>query len=313
MSGVKLGGVVIRRVTGYNAKFIYDNKIGPGALLKISRSGGVIPKIEGIVKKARKPQMPDIEWDWNETGVDAVLLNSEESDAVLLRQLLFFFTTLGVEGLRSGTISKFMAIGLDTPVKIIKASITKMLEADGIQEITARKMRQNIDKALQNATLSQLMAASGLFGRNMGVTLLDTLVQEIPNIMKLREGPTLANRVANLFGFSGTRATQFMEGLPKFKKFYESLGITVRAPRAVKPTSSVLEGEKIVFTGFRDKELEQQIVENGGTVGTAVNRATTILLVKSMAEATSTKAIKAQELGVKIMTADVFRKRFRLS
>ena len=46
---VAIGGVEIKRVTGNNAKFIVDNKIGPGAQVEIIRSGDVIPKIENSV------------------------------------------------------------------------------------------------------------------------------------------------------------------------------------------------------------------------------------------------------------------------
>lgn len=42
---VDLVGVTIQHATGFNAKFIKDNQIGPGAKIKITRSGDVIPYI----------------------------------------------------------------------------------------------------------------------------------------------------------------------------------------------------------------------------------------------------------------------------
>ena len=42
---VNIGGAKINYATGFNAKFIQDNKIGLGAVIKIIRSGDVIPKI----------------------------------------------------------------------------------------------------------------------------------------------------------------------------------------------------------------------------------------------------------------------------
>ena len=38
----------------YTAKFIVDNKIGPGAQVEIIRSGDVIPKIEKVIKMTHK-------------------------------------------------------------------------------------------------------------------------------------------------------------------------------------------------------------------------------------------------------------------
>ena len=65
---VKLGGTKIDYVTGFNAKYIDDNKIGPGAIIKITRSGDVIPHIVEVVKKADQAQMPDISYEWNNTS-----------------------------------------------------------------------------------------------------------------------------------------------------------------------------------------------------------------------------------------------------
>lgn len=46
---VDLVGVTVSRCTGFNMKFIYDNKIGPGVKIKVTRSGDVIPLILGVV------------------------------------------------------------------------------------------------------------------------------------------------------------------------------------------------------------------------------------------------------------------------
>lgn len=47
---VELVGVTVQHATGFNAKFIRDNGIGPGAKIRITRSGDVIPLILGVVE-----------------------------------------------------------------------------------------------------------------------------------------------------------------------------------------------------------------------------------------------------------------------
>jgi len=47
---VYIGGVTISRCSGFNARFIYDNKIQPGSIVKIHRAGDVIPTIIGFGK-----------------------------------------------------------------------------------------------------------------------------------------------------------------------------------------------------------------------------------------------------------------------
>lgn len=47
---IDLVGVTITYATGFNAKFIRDNMIGPGAKIRITRSGDVIPFITDVVE-----------------------------------------------------------------------------------------------------------------------------------------------------------------------------------------------------------------------------------------------------------------------
>jgi len=46
----ELSGATISNVTGINAQYILDNKIGKGAIVEVTRSGMVIPKITCIIK-----------------------------------------------------------------------------------------------------------------------------------------------------------------------------------------------------------------------------------------------------------------------
>jgi NAD-dependent DNA ligase len=42
---VKLEGSMVKQATGHNAKFIFENRIGPGSKIIVIKSGSVIPKI----------------------------------------------------------------------------------------------------------------------------------------------------------------------------------------------------------------------------------------------------------------------------
>lgn len=46
---VELVGVTVQYCTGFNAKFVYDNKIQPGSIIAITRSGDVIPYCTRVV------------------------------------------------------------------------------------------------------------------------------------------------------------------------------------------------------------------------------------------------------------------------
>ena len=51
---VQFNGVTVTKATIFNAKFVYDNKLGPGAIVKLVRSGEVIPYIISVVQSAIK-------------------------------------------------------------------------------------------------------------------------------------------------------------------------------------------------------------------------------------------------------------------
>ena len=60
-----------------------------------------------------------------------------------------------------------------------------------------------------------------------------------------------------------------------------------------------LNGEIIVMTGFRDKNLNAMIKDLGGEVGDNINKKTTIVLAKDISSGSS-KIAKAQKLGIKV-------------
>ena len=62
-----------------------------------------------------------------------------------------------------------------------------------------------------------------------------------------------------------------------------------------------LNGEIIVMTGFRYKNLNAMIKDLGGEVGDNINKKTTIVLAKNISSGSS-KIAKAQKLGIKVMT-----------
>ena len=53
----ELMGVTIQHATGFNARYIYDNKIGTGAIIRITRSGDVIPFCLEVLKPMPEENM----------------------------------------------------------------------------------------------------------------------------------------------------------------------------------------------------------------------------------------------------------------
>lgn len=79
VSPVELSGATVSRASGFNAKYILDNRIGEGSVIELQRSGEVIPDIKTIISEANDFYLPkkcpvcNEVLDWS--GVDLVCNN----------------------------------------------------------------------------------------------------------------------------------------------------------------------------------------------------------------------------------------------
>ena len=327
---VELSGVTVSKASGKNAFTIVNGwpkkdaakhksekprPIGPGAVVKLVRSGGVIPDILEVLKPARAgvPQMPKQDYVWNDSGLD--IIESEVSDVTLDKKITAFFRTMGVENLALSTVSKLSANGLDTVGKILAAKPARFMKVPGIQEVSAKRLYTNIHEKMRDVPLHVLMDASGLFGRGIGQTKLLPVLKKYPSLIQSDHSrKTLYEMALEVDGFADNTAEKFSAAFPRFLKWLAKAEqyITWKMPRETLKLSNTLQGQVVAFTGFRDKSLETQIAQNGGKVGSGVNSKTTILLVSSLSD-TSSKVKTARAMGsVKIFTPDKFKARFKI-
>jgi NAD-dependent DNA ligase len=66
-------------------------------------------------------------------------------------------------------------------------------------------------------------------------------------------------------------------------------------------------GKTIVFTGFRIKEVEAELEKVGAKITTSVSKNTSLVIAADPEEASS-KIVKANELGIEVMSKDAFMK-----
>ena len=318
-----LSGVTVNFATGHNAYFVEHGfrkkdeasglptrPIGPGAIVKVIRSGDVIPHIVSVVKGSTRPSMPSEEYKYGRTGID--IYQTVTSDLTKEKRIAAFFTTVGVDYLRLSTVQKLVQNGLDTIPKILRAKPQDFLAVPGYKDTMAQKLHTAIQSKTREVELHTLMDASGAFGAGLGEKRMKPLVAKYPTIMTWTNltAAQIEQRVVAVPGFN-TLAKQFALGFPKFVKWLATTRIKPILPTKIKVMSTKLSGQSVAFTGFRDPDLEATIISNGGQVASGVSAKTTILLVKSKA-AGSSKLTKAAALGIKIMTADEFNRKFKL-
>lgn len=319
---IDLVGVTIQYATAHNAKFIFDNVIGPGAVVKLIRSGDVIPKIMKVIKPATsgKPQMPTVPYKWNDTEVDIIAkdIYGAQQDTVTVKKIVFFFKTLDIKYIDEGIVSKLVDAKYDNVIKIIGADEKKITQLIG--EKLTEKIYKSILDALANTQLYLLMSASHLFGRGLGSKKIKIVTDTYPNIMNENwDVDVMYEKVSKLEGFQEITTTKFVKGFEKFQKFFKDLNKVVdieylKKPNIKKkPLNEKFKDQIFVMTGFRDKEMKDYIESCGGSVKESVSKNTTMVIVAVSTGEESSKIKKAKELGVKIITNDEFTKKYMKS
>lgn len=327
---VNLVGVVIKNVTAFNARYVVDNKLGPGAIIKIIRSGDVIPHILEVLKPAQTPQMPPdyIKYKWNKTNIDLIVEDVGDSsvgNVIAIKQITNFFNQLGVKYISEGIVTKLVENKYKTIFDILDGDLNKMSQIEGLGIKVLTKVFDNLKNALQTTNMETLMSASNIFGRGLGKRKLKVILEAYPNIMTNKwDTKTLKNKILELYGFDEITASQFVINFPKFKEFFTKFKNTkfikdnnINLSKFEKPKeknkekkenkNQLFTNQKFVFTGFRDKELQKFIEDNGGTVNTSVSKNTTWVIYTDTSGAKYQTAIT---LGINTITLDEFREKY---
>lgn len=301
---VYLGGVKITYATGFNAQFIESNKIGIGAIITLVRSGDVIPYIQSVNEPASEPKMPNEPYVWNSTHVDIMLENKSDNETVLEKNITGFFKGLEVEALGAGNVKKLISGGFNSIEKIIKMSIEDFLSIDGFKKKMAEKIHNSIKEKLEKATIVQIAAHCNIFGRGFSEKKLEVIFNAHSDILT---NPVSVETLAKVKQIEKKTAQAFLEHVDEFKEFLAATNLTHKMDASEEPVSThhILYDKNIVFTGFRNKELEAKLKAIGAKVTTSVNKKTHVLLVKSKDDESS-KIEEAKKLQIEIITLDEF-------
>jgi NAD-dependent DNA ligase len=326
---INLGGVEINYATGFNGAFIEQNKIGIGAVIEIIRSGDVIPHIRNVTQPAEKAKMPVESYVWNDTHIDILLENKNDDPIVREKNITGFFKGIGVDGLKSGNIERIISAGYDTVPKIIHMTVNDFMKVDGFKEKLANKIHDSIQEKIKEASLIQLMASSNIFGRGINEKKIEPIIEAYPNILDgdhssktelerkvqmLKKVKGIADKTAELFVSKIALFIQFIKECGLDYKLHNSGNIlmennydnsNVQKEKIIHP----LNDKTIVFTGFRDSELEKKIKIVSGKIGSSVSKNTFILITKDKDDKTG-KVLQAEKIGVTVMTPNEFMEKY---
>ena len=311
---IDLNGSMVSYVTGFNGKYIYNNKIGPGSTIKIGLSGGVIPHIFEVTK-CTEPKMPVDDYTWSENEVDIILVNGDENETVIKKLMLRFFQILEVDGVKEGTIKQLFDAGYNSISKVLSMEKDDFNKINGFGKKKTEKIYNSIKEKLNSISLVELMCASNTFGRGMGEKKLHLILENYPNILTSTEcNEDKLNKVSKLKGLSEKTSHLFVDYIDVFIAFLKEANLLNKLNETkqvnVKDTTHPLYNKEIVMSGFRDKDLITKLLNVGSIQGSNVTKKTFVLLVTQ--EENTTKVQTARDLNVPIMNVNQFTSQYNL-
>ena len=316
-SPVEFDGATVSRCTGYNAKYITDNHISPNAYIVVSRSGDVIPKhletISYSVELFREmcdgmmicPSCGEpLRWDANLTDLVCVNPNCDEK---AVKQLVYFFATLGTEEMQEATVRKLYKGGLLSVENIVNATEKELEKIEGIGKSLSKKLRKQFDSYVDDGVpFARILTAYNVFGGVIGEKtcqmIFNSLSKDQIDYM-FENGEVPLKDLLSIDGIAETTAKAFNDGLKL--SFYLCSGTPVSISFIQEETVENDNPESVCFTGFRNKQWEERLVKEGHKVVSGVSKNTTILVTKDK-ESSSSKVKKAKDLNIPILTPEEF-------
>lgn len=322
IEAVDTGDCTMENPTGYNAKYIFENGIGKGAKISVTRSGGVIPKILSVIKEASDETMceqrdnllycPDCDQPtkWNDSKVELICTNPD-CPGIRLAKVVHFYNTLDTEQMGEETLAKLFRAGYNTLRRILDITFDEIVRIDGFGDSIANVILDTNKKIRDGVEVAKLMHASDCFlgiGQVKAKSILSDLSDEdrfafLNGCVHTEDG---FDQSPQFLALSKTMQS-FLKGIVPFYDFIAKNKLKILPPEEKpKPVGDKYLGMKVCFTGIRDKELEDEIISQGGEVVSGVSKKTTHLIVADL-NSTSSKMTKAKSLGIPIFTVEGFK------
>ena len=141
----------VEYVTGFNAKYIVENKIRPGTKLKIGLSGNVIPHIFNVYNDEDELEinlLKDIpeeysNYKWTKNKVDIICINKESPFAIVKKNMIFFKMLELKCGLQETTLQNiYHTLKIYLLKDVLSLKLEKWIEVDKVGEKKATKIIQ---------------------------------------------------------------------------------------------------------------------------------------------------------------------------
>jgi len=305
---VHIGGSTIQFVTGVNARRVTDWKIGPGASVIVRKGGDVIPLIESVEVPATVVYPPQGSWKWD----------GPEQTAVNIIQTTADSTTLVSQFMKMAKHLEWPSVGPAVMKSVVDAGYTtvpllRSASEDALKKLLGPVKGSNLYKIVQTdgwskASEIDLFIASPLRPDGIGSSRLIVLEASEPDYTKWTK-VTAAPK-----GWSPDSLKEFQKIWAQYEIFrkeeWSFLPYPVKGPVAQTKNEIVENKGSVVFTGFRDTDLEAKLAAKGYKLSDQVKQDTKAVLIPDTEDPqtySSTKTDKAKRIpGCSILRKSEF-------
>lgn len=308
---VELDGSTITFATGNNYKNVIDNNMCIGAKIKLHKAGLVIPFIDEVLEypSEQNYNLPKDCETYN-NGVDLIYdyghdTNHTYDAEIALQKMVYFCNKLSIDFAGEGNIKRlieYTELYHMSPRNLILLPMNVFQQAIGVNGI---KFYASLHNKVKNATISQFMDAVNAFGRGIGEKKLDKIIERYDDL------PLDEDKILDVDGWSDITVKQYSENYIYFINWLSFLaenGIELKYSN-VQKSNNDYESLVVVFTGVRDKALEEIIKSGSGKIVSSCTKSCNLVIAKDVNE-NSTKLKKARDQGVTIISYEDALKRF---
>lgn len=242
-----------------------------------------------------------------------IYCTNEECEEKSFQRLFKFFEIIGVEEYKEDSFRSIWNKGYRTIDSFINLTIQNLIEIDGWGKNSAEDFVSRIQNVVKSShSIESVAHASGCFP-NLAIKNLTILFDYLfkNNILEIGSDGKLSGAkysihpedLCKIDGIGSNKAQLFCSKFNDFTEFVYRYDNWLRLEKKTinkQEKTGKFSGLSFCFTGFRDKNLEQQIQSIGGSIASGVSKKLSYLVVKDKSS-TSSKMEAAKKNGTKII------------
>lgn len=261
------------------------------------------------------------------------------SEKMDIKRLEYFIQTMGIEFYKAKTIEKgYKQANIKNIYDLLTATEKTFEKIDGIKDKSSSKIVASIKKQIMIQPIHVFAAAISVFP-NMGVKKLELLFQDSDIVEVIINTATngghiryALSRISSIRGFSENAGKAIIENFPMFMEMWSFVktnfvdsAIAIYPERVIELEEDIEEITEskypefkdmtlytVIFSGFRNEELEKHIKRHGGDIADNLLKSQRCILIVKDKTKNSSKIVKAQTLSFPIMTEEEFIEAMKL-